>query len=92
LFSTAQNEARAAVETAALVSRAEELLVLTRGMKELWLRGGLETLDGGANGEGKIEGRDVEEGPEGDVRRVVELLRESEAVEQGNKGGKEGGG
>ena len=44
------------VETAALVRAAEDILSLTRVMKEMWLFGKLQTV-GGDEAEGKAEER-----------------------------------
>ena len=43
--STAKDQFKLDVESTALIRAAEEIMVLTRTMKELWLFGGLDTLE-----------------------------------------------
>jgi len=60
------------VNVTAMIRAAEELMVLTRTMKELWLFGGLDTLEGDQSTEEKERRRKVQE----DERIVVEGLQE----------------
>ncbi|ETN39855.1 uncharacterized protein HMPREF1541_06081 [Cyphellophora europaea CBS 101466] len=57
------------VGSTALIRAAEEIMVLTRGMKELWLFGGLDTL---AEVEGKGDGKGKEE----ERRRLLQEMAE----------------
>ncbi|EXJ93067.1 hypothetical protein A1O3_01623 [Capronia epimyces CBS 606.96] len=45
LIDTAVQQFQLDVESAAVIRAAEEILVLTRTMKEIWLFGGLDTLE-----------------------------------------------
>jgi hypothetical protein len=66
---TALQQFRLSVESTALVRAAEEIMVLTRSMKDVWLFGGLDTLASNRKGE-----RAEEAQPE-DVRAVAEYIR-----------------
>ncbi|KAI9782318.1 MAG: hypothetical protein M1816_001931 [Peltula sp. TS41687] len=62
------------VETAALVRAAEDLLSLTRALKEAWLFGRLNTI--GQRGEGDGEGQQGQDGSDGgmDARAAEQIL------------------
>jgi hypothetical protein len=65
---TATEQLRMDVESTALIRAAEEVMVLTRELKDLWLFGGLDTLRSGERGK-------EEEGMEGDARVVYEFMK-----------------
>jgi hypothetical protein len=67
--STALQQFQLDVESTALVRAAEEIMVLTRSMKDVWLFGGLDTLDADATGE-RAEGAQPE-----DVGVVAEYIQ-----------------
>lgn len=68
------------VETTALIKAAEDMMVLSRGIKEVWLRApssGIGMRDGEDRGEGREEGMGAEAGAgarEEDVRAVIDGL------------------
>jgi hypothetical protein len=66
---TAIQQFQLGVESTALVRAAEEIMVLTRSMKDVWLFGGLDTLTSDHNGE-HVEGAHPE-----DVRAVAEYIQ-----------------
>lgn len=69
LTSTALQQFQLDVESTALVRAAEEIMVLTRSMKDVWLFGGLDTLAADRKGE-HTEGAQPE-----DVRVVAEYIQ-----------------
>lgn len=86
------------VGSTALIRAAEDLMVLTRGMKELWLFGGLDTVGENEGGEEERrrlaeEVRVVRRGLEGWLREYphgeveVEVKGENEAEDGGVGGG-----
>lgn len=63
------------VATAAMIRAAEELMVLTRTMKELWLFGGLDTLATDQSEEEKEKRRKMAEDESAVVAGMQEWLR-----------------
>lgn len=55
ITATASDQLRMDVESDAFVRAAEEVLVLTRELKDLWLFGGLNTQTNGKEDDGKTE-------------------------------------
>ena len=82
---TALQQFQLDVESTALVRAAEEIMMLTRSMKDVWLFGGLDTLDSDDTGE-RAEGAQPE-----DVGVVAEYIHRhlgagaAEAVAQSPK-------
>lgn len=72
IVDTANRQLIVDTSTAALIRAAEELMVLTRTMKELWLFGGLDTLQKDESVEEKEQRRKIEE----DEQIVVRGMRE----------------
>lgn len=72
------------VESRALIRAAEEIMVLTRSMKDIWLFGGLDTLK--QNGAEQADGARPE-----DVRAVAEYIQDyvklGETEADGDPGG-----
>jgi len=66
---TAVQQFQLDVESTALVRAAEEIMILTRSMKDVWLFGGLDTLNSDHNGE-HAEGAQPE-----DVKAVAEYIQ-----------------
>lgn len=83
LLNTAARQVAVDVATAKLVRAAEEYMVLTRTMKELWLFGGLDTLvtdsdNGDADRQGRgqgLVGKEMRARMQEDERGVVEGLQ-----------------
>lgn len=69
---TAARQTAVDVATNKIVRAAEEYMVLTRTMKELWLFGGLDTLQGDVSGEDEEEKRRQ---MQRDEKQVVEGMR-----------------
>lgn len=66
---TAMQQFQLEVESTALVRAAEEMMVLTRSMKDVWLFGGLDTLVSDHDGE-RADGAQSE-----DIRAVAECIQ-----------------
>ena len=66
---TAMQQFQLDVESTALIRAAEEIMILTRSMKDVWLFGGLDTLTSDHNGK-HTEGAQSE-----DVRAVVDYIQ-----------------
>jgi Surfeit locus protein 5 subunit 22 of Mediator complex len=83
---TATEQLQLEVESTALIRAAEEIMVLTRELKDLWLFGGLDTWDGGRT-------KKEEDGKmEDDVRVVKEAIwRYLSSQAEGNGDGGGGG-
>jgi hypothetical protein len=79
---TAMQQFQLDVESTALVRAAEEIMVLTRSMKDVWLFGGLDTLTSDHNGE-QTDGAQPE-----DVRAVAEYIQKR--IESGEAEGDTG--
>ena len=79
---TAMQQFQLDVESTALVRAAEEIMTLTRSMKDVWLFGGLDTLVSDHSGQ------DMEGAQPGDVKAVAEYIQKrlgSGEVEGGSK-------
>ncbi len=70
LTDTAMQQLQLGVDSAALVKAAEEIMMLTRSMKEIWLFGGLNTIK-------SDDGRQERE------REEREMVEEEERVREG---------
>ena len=66
---TATQQFQLDVESSALVRAAEEIMILTRSMKDVWLFGGLDTLTSDHDGE-NTDGAQPE-----DIRAVAEYIQ-----------------
>ena len=67
--STANAQLQVNVETQALIRAAEEIMLLTRSMKEVWLFGGLGTVKEGEEAEKDEKKRSGLERERGEVER-----------------------
>ena len=69
LVTTANAQLQVNVETQALIRAAEEIMLLTRSMKEVWLFGGLRTVKEGEEAEKEEEERSAVEREREHVKR-----------------------
>ncbi|EXJ91277.1 hypothetical protein A1O1_04387 [Capronia coronata CBS 617.96] len=72
LTDTAVQQFQLDVESAAVIRAAEEIMMLTRTMKEIWLFGGLDTLEKDHDSDKNPEDEAVRRKVEEDVRVVEE--------------------
>jgi hypothetical protein len=85
ITSTATDQLRMDVESTALIRAAEEVMVLTRELKDLWLFGGLDTQR-----DGKEKDSAAQEKMEEDAKVVYEFLQ-GMVNKTGGQGGKVNG-
>ena len=79
------------VETQALIRAAEEIMILTRSMKEMWLFGGLNTVKEGGQQDDGVDEEEVKQVREGlnkwlqqKIERMSdEIKKESEETQNG---------
>jgi hypothetical protein len=76
LTETSAQQFQLNVESTAVIRAAEEIMMLTRSMKEIWLFGGLDTLDSDRAGK-DVDGHDedAQKKMEEDVRIVEQGFR-----------------
>lgn len=77
LVDTANKQLTVDTATMSLIRAAEELMVLTRTMKELWLLGGLDTLVADQNNEEKEKRRKMKEDENTVVKGMLEWLEKN---------------
>ncbi|KAL2414907.1 hypothetical protein ABEF95_002730 [Exophiala dermatitidis] len=72
LTDTAVQEFQLDIESAAVIRAAEEIMVLTRTMKEIWLFGGLDTLEKDHENDNNPQSEATKQKMEEDIRVVEE--------------------